>query len=162
MSKNFPPQRRLHLVDVENLVGTPRPAAIEVAACSWRYAELVNPAGMDLCVVACNRGAAVDVGYNWPGVRLLWRSEHNEGDLALHDVLLDENVADRFGWIVVASGDGLFADPVARLGSDGVHVTVVANRCSLSRRLKLAAAEIIFFDGPLPPATSAAIRPRAA
>lgn len=162
MTKKFPPPRRLHLVDVENLIGSRRPDAIEVAACSWRYAELVKPAGMDQCVVACNRGAVADVGYNWPGVRYLWRSERNGADLALREVLLEENVAGRFGRVVLGSGDALFAEHVSRLGHDGVHVTVVANRWSLSRRLELAAAAVVYFDGPLPPATPAALRPKAA
>lgn len=162
MSKNFPPRRRLHLVDAENLIGSRRPAAIEVAACSWRYAELVKPAGMDQCIVACNHGAAADVWYNWPDVRLLWRSGRNGADLALRDVLLEENVVGRFGHVVLGSGDGLFAEPVSRLGRDGVHVTVVANRWSLSRRLELAAAAVVYFDGPLPPVTPATLRPKAA
>jgi hypothetical protein len=117
---------------------------------------------MDQCVVACNHGVAADVGYGWPGVRLLWRSGRDGADLALLDVLLEESVAERFSHVVVASGDGIFTDPVSRLGRHGVHVTVVANRGQLSRRLELAAAAVVYFDGGLPPAGAAAILPRAA
>ena len=65
---------------------------------------------MDQCIVACNHGAAADVGYNWPGVRLLWRSGPDGADLALRDVLLEENVVDRFDRVILGSGDGLFAE----------------------------------------------------
>lgn len=161
MLREFPP-RRLHLVDVENLVGSPRPTAVEVAACRQRYANLVKPAGWDQCVVACNHGVAADVGYNWPGARLLWRSGPDGADLALRDVLLEENVVDRFDRVILASGDGLFAEPVADLGRDGAHVTVVANRWSLSRRLRMAAAAVVYFNPPLPPAAPSALPRRAA
>jgi hypothetical protein len=42
-----------------------------------------------------------------------------------------------------------------------VHVTVVANSWSLSRRLRMAAAEVIYFD-ELPPAVGAMLHPKAA
>jgi hypothetical protein len=155
------PSRRLHLVDVENLLGCPRPAAVEVLACRQRYADLAQPTGWDQCVVACNHGAGAEVGFSWPGVRLLWRSGPDGADLALRDVLTHENVADRFKDVILASGDGLFADPVSELARAGVHVTVVANRRSLARRLELAAAAVIYFDAELPPALSGACRLRA-
>lgn len=162
MRRAFPRGRRLHLIDVENLVTCPRPAASEVSACRRRYAELVKPACGDLCVVACNHGAGAEVGFSWPGARHLWRSGPDGADLALLEVLTGESVSDRFEAVVVASGDGRFADPVAWLARCGVRATVVANRGSLSRRLELAATAVVLFDVEPPPAMPAAVGVRGA
>lgn len=154
MKKNLRLGRRLHLVDVENLTGSARPTGAEVRACYRRYADLVKPGGMDMYVIACNHGAGAEVGFNWPDVRHLWRSGEDGADLALLDVLAHEAVSDRFEAVILASGDGIFAGPAAELALREVHVTVVANRRSLSRRLEMAAALVIWFDEmpPAPPA----------
>jgi hypothetical protein len=114
-------------------------------ACRHRYADLVRPEGGDLCVIACNHGAGVEVAFNWPGARYLWRSGRDGADLALLGVLEAESVPERFETVILASGDGLFAGRVAELARRGVHVTVVANETSLSRRLRLAAADVVLF-----------------
>jgi hypothetical protein len=102
------------------------------------------------------------VGFSWPGARYLWRSGPDGADLALLEVMTGESVSDRFESVVVASGDGRFADTVAWLARCGVHVTVVANQRALSRQLRLAATVVVLFDVELPPAISAAIGLRGA
>jgi hypothetical protein len=64
-----------------------------------------------------------------------------------------EQVADCDRWCA-----GAFADPATDLALNGARVTVVANRASLSRRLRLTASEILIFDNDLP-ATSSALSP---
>jgi hypothetical protein len=80
------------------------------------------------------------------------RSGPDGADLALLDVIVGESVEERFSGVVIASGDGRFADEAARLGSLGIVVTVVSTRRSLSRRLELAAGQLVIFDEMLPPA----------
>jgi uncharacterized LabA/DUF88 family protein len=64
----------------------------------------------------------------------------------LLDVIETEEPARRYDTIVVASGDGIFAEPVGRLCQEGCAITVVARRGSLSRRLRLAAPDVRFLD----------------
>lgn len=159
MKLNLPCGRRLHLIDIENLAGSGRPTGGQIVACYRRYADLVKPVRGDLCVVACNHGAGVEVAFNWPGARYLWRSGRDGADLALLDVLEAESVPDRFDAVVLASGDRLFAEAIAGLAQCGVHVTVVANETALSRRLRIAAAAVILFGmdrvgGTTPPAAA--------
>jgi NYN domain len=154
MSRGFPP-RRLHLIDAENLIGCPQPTDGEVLACRRRYAQLVGPAGLDQCIVACSHRAALAVGYGWPGARRLWRSGPDGADLALLDVFESESVCQRFDRLVLGSGDGIFAEAVSRVAARGVHVTVVATRRSLARRLLMASHAFIDFDPQLPPALPA-------
>jgi hypothetical protein len=156
--KSKPDSRRLHLVDVENLIGCPLPTLAEATRCHEDYAECAAVGPNDLVVVACNHGAAVPVGLGWRGARLLLRSGENGADLALIDVIANEDVADRFAGVVVASGDSRFADAVARLGVLGVEVTVVSGGRALSRRLQIAAKRVVIFDREPVPARPAAAR----
>jgi hypothetical protein len=151
----------LHLVDIENLVGCPRPTTAEATICRHAYNDRAAVQPNDLVVVACNHGAAIAVGLGWSGARLLLRSGPDGADLALLDVIAHESIEDRFAAIVVASGDGRFADEVARLGSVGLDVTVVSTGRALSRRLELAAKHVLLFDATPPPAVSSAL-PRVA
>lgn len=162
MTRTIDPKRRLHLVDIENLIGCARPTTAEAAACRGAYQDCAGVRPGDLVVVACNHGAAGTVGLSWRGARLLLRSGPDGADLALLDVITNEAIEERFEAIVVASGDGLFAEAVARLGGLGLDVTVVSNHRALSRQLRLAARQVVLFDAMLPPASSAAIALKAA
>jgi NYN domain len=162
MHRSLNPTRRLHLVDVENLLGRARPTAEEARVCRDEYAERVAVQPDDLLVVACNHGAAFAVGLGWSGARLLLRSGQDGADLALLGVIARESVEDRFAAVVVASGDGRFADAVALLGRRGLDVTVVSKTRGLSRRLELAAKHVVLWDVPPSPAYPAAVMREAA
>lgn len=151
------PTRKIHLIDIENLAGCPRPSLAAVRACAHRYRTLTNASARDHTVVACNHGAALEVAFGWP-TRLLQRSGPDGADQALLDVLTYEGVADRFTEVVIGSGDGIFADAAAQLGAAGVIVSVVSHRRSLSKRLALAARDVVYFDAKLPPAAAMRIR----
>jgi hypothetical protein len=135
--------RALHLIDIENLIGLARPMLTDVVACNEAYRPLIGD--RDLVVVACNHGAFLAVAWGWPHGRLLMQSGENGADHALLDVLMGERVEQRVTAVVVASGDGIFANSVARLGSLGVAVTVVSRPEALSRRLRLAARHVLEF-----------------
>jgi hypothetical protein len=155
-------QRRLHLVDIENLIGSARPTLRDAATCCERYAERAPLGPNDLVIVACNHGAATAVGYGWRGARVLLRSGRDGADMALLEVIAHENVTARFEAVVVASGDGCFAEAVAWLGSLGIEVTVVSNERALSRRLRLAAKHVVMLDADPVPAQPAAAARKAA
>ena len=132
--------RTLHLIDIENLVGSPDPSARQVREVRAHYEPMYVRSG-DLVVVACSHHAFGAVAWQWPRVRHVPRSGKDGADLALLGVITGELVAERFQHVVVASGDAIFADAVARLGMQGVSVTVVARHESLSRTLRLASRQ---------------------
>lgn len=145
------PSRAIHLIDIENLAGQPRPSAEQVERVREMYETVVHVDCHDHVVVAANHGAAPEVGLTWPG-RLVIRSGHNGADLALLDVANHESIAERFDEVVIASGDGIFADLAAWLTASGVPVRVVSRPESLSRRLQLAAGEglVVLTFNPAP------------
>lgn len=141
-------ERSLHLIDIENLTGSPNPSREDVRWYQLAY-EALHVGPVDHVVVACSHRAAPNVRFGWQQGRHLWRSGNNGADLALLDVIAQERVEECFNFVVLASGDGIFADAVARLGAQGVDVTVVSRPESLSLSLMLAASRHILF--PYPP-----------
>lgn len=142
----FAPSRTFHAIDIENLVGSGRPAEATVAALRTAYLAVVKVRPLDQMVVACNRASLVDVGFGWGPRHAHYRVGvgHNGADWELLGVLECEGVADRFRQVVIASGDGIFAPMAARLAAAGCDVTVVSRRASLSARLELAAQRVVF------------------
>ena len=137
--------RRIVLVDIENAA---RGAVTSEETVRWvqrAVGEAVGVTAKDPVVIGVSHIGLLAVGCGWPGQRYVVQSGVNGADLALLDVLA-ENMAERFDSVVLVSGDGIFADAVAALGAEGVSVTVVADRDSLSRRLQMAAADVLFLD----------------
>jgi hypothetical protein len=140
------PARRLHLVDIENLAGDPRPSLRQVRQAKRRYANCLAFGAMDQVEVASSHLTLLNAALGWPHAHYRVRSGPDGADLALLDVLWHENVAQRFTHIAIGSGDHLFAEQAAKLAAQGVWVTVVSRQRSLSPRLALAAREVIFLD----------------
>lgn len=136
--------RRIHLVDVENLVGHARLSRAEVAACSAAYQDLGVVGPSDLVIVGCHPGERLAVGLGWDGPhRIVVRPGTDGADRALLEVLVNEQVDRRFSDLVIASGDGAFAEPVRRLRGRGLRVTVVAPIRSAARVLRSVAGRAL-------------------
>jgi hypothetical protein len=138
------PARRLHLVDVENLAGDSLPSLRQVREAQGLYADCLAFGAMDQVEVASSHLTLLNAALGWPHAHYRIRSGPDGADLALLDVLRHENVAKRFTHVAIGSGDHLFAEEAAQLAAQGVWVTVVSRRRSLSSRLALAAREVIF------------------
>lgn len=149
------PERRLHLIDIENLAGASAPSLCQVREVHGLYTKRLPLRAMDQVVIASSHLTLLNAALGWPHARYRVRSGPDGADLELLDVLLHENVAARFTQVVIGSGDGLFATAAAILAGAGVRVTVVSRRDHLSRRLELAAREV-FLIGGLEPAAGGA------
>jgi hypothetical protein len=140
------PARRLHLVDIENLAGDPRPSLRQVRQAFGLYTDCLAFGAMDQVEVASSHLTLLNAALGWPHAHYRVRSGPDGADLALLDVLRHENVAGRFTQVAIGSGDHLFAEAAAHLAAQGLWVTVVSRRRSLSPRLALAAREVIYLD----------------
>jgi hypothetical protein len=149
------PERALHLIDIENLAGAARPTFEQIRDVQGLYAGGVAFGVLDQVVVASSHLTLLNAALGWPHARYRVRSGHDGADLELLSVLWHERVAARFGRVIIGSGDGVFARAAVNLAEDGVRVTVVSRRDSLSSRLTFAAGEVICLD-TLGAATAAA------
>lgn len=143
-------QRRIVLVDIENVVGGSAAVHDNAAWARAAVERIVSVRADDHVVVGGGASGLLDVGCAWTHVRYVIGSGLDGADLALLEVL-GENIAARFTEVVLVSGDGIFTDAVAVFAGLGVHTTVIAHREGLSRRLELAANTVEFLpDCPAP------------
>ena len=139
--------RELHLIDIENETGKPNPTAAEIAKFRVFYCER-NSVPRDAHVVIATSSSAtlLEAAFGWPGARTTFLPGRDGADLALISVALDENVDKRYGKVVIASGDHIFAEAASTLIRLGVQVTVFARAVVLSRFLRETAATIRVFS----------------
>jgi hypothetical protein len=130
--------RRLVLVDIENMIGGAVRDSESVVWAKRQLDSLVDLRPGDHVVVGTSHIGLLETGCNWPHARYVIRSGPDGADLALLEVL-EENVAARYGEVVIVSGDGIFTQKVADLASRGLRVTVIAHPDGLAARLRLAA-----------------------
>jgi hypothetical protein len=147
--RRFPPDRTLHVVDIENLAGMAVPTLIQVSEVQVQYLACLRFGAGDQVVLAANHLALLNAGLGWPHARYRVRSGKDGADLELLDVLEHENVAARFSHVVIGSGDGGFTRVAASLATRGIHVTVVSRWGSLSYELGKVAGDVVYLDGPL-------------
>lgn len=136
--------RTVYVIDIENLVGTGRPAASDVRNAAAFIRQALPSEASDLVIVGSGPGALWESYCGWHDARYLIQSGPDGADLALLRVLEEENIAGRFTSVVIASGDGIFAAAASNLASSGLAVTVVSRRKSLSRRLRMAANDVVY------------------
>jgi uncharacterized LabA/DUF88 family protein len=136
-------KRHLVLIDVENLARTPCPTALDLDFVEAILQEHVPGLNQAQRVVACSHHAAKTVAFAFPGALRRWKSGTDGADLALLAEMSDLRVMKRFEHVTLVSGDKIFAESVAALGSAGIETTVVSWECGLSRRLRMAAHHVV-------------------
>jgi hypothetical protein len=136
-------RREIHLVDIENLLGSPQFSEADVRHLHSLYAQVSQAAGNAQVVVGSSSAQALIVaGFGWPAARQIWLPGTDGADRALLEVAATEHLASRFERVVIGSGDGIFAAAAASLQVAGCAVTVVSRAESLSSRLRLAVSDI--------------------
>lgn len=135
-------KRRLHAIDIENLIGSSNPTEQQVIECRHAYKGWLVDG--DLVFLACSHRASVAVTFGWPNAKHCRRSGADGADLALINTLRNDPAVRRCGGVVIASGDGIFTNAVEWLKGQGLFVTVVSRRESLSRQLSCAANDVAY------------------
>jgi hypothetical protein len=138
------PERALHLVDIENLAGAAVPSFSLVSQVQGRYMARLSFGDDDQVVMAASHLGLLDAARGWPHARYRVRSGRDGADLELLDVLEHENIAARFGHVVIGSGDGIFGRSAGTLAALGVRITVVSRRGSLADGLARVARDVIY------------------
>jgi hypothetical protein len=139
--------RELHLIDIENELGTARPQRADIARFREFYIKRNNvPKDAHIVIGASSGATMLEAAVGWLNARTEWTAGPDGADRALISVALDENVDKRFGRVVIASGDHIFADAASRLIALGVHVTVFSRATSLSNKLRDVCRDIRVFS----------------
>lgn len=151
--------RRFYLTDIENIVGGVPKLREQVTWAEKALTQAIAPRPGDHLVIGVSHASLLMTGTGWMGPRRVLepRSGPDGADHALLDVLHNENIVNRFPHVVLVSGDGIFSESIAQVARAGVRTTIVARHGSVSRRLRMAAHEVLYlpelpsFPGDFPP-----------
>jgi hypothetical protein len=125
--------RELHLIDIENELGTGAIRAGDIARFRTFYIEANNvPAHAHIVVATSSSQSLLEAAMGWPGARTVWLPGQDGADRALLEVAYEENVEKRYDKIVFASGDHIFAEAAQTLQILGVKVKVFARAVFIS------------------------------
>jgi hypothetical protein len=144
-------RRSLYLIDIENLCATSSPSVAEVRSAWITLGRLVPAQPDDLVVVGVSSGStALRVGEAFATTSVRYERGAHGADRALLGWGCPEFVSRRCDRVVLASGDGIFSDFIARVAGHGTLTLVVARPRCLARRLQLAANDVVYFRGTDP------------
>lgn len=147
--RHVPAGRRLHQIDIENLLGKAPNTATrdEVHQALERYRAAARPAPGDHVVIASNPAWSCTLAELWPGAAIRCRCGQDGAEKELLDVIDVRTAAERYDAVWVASGDGRFTEFVADVRARGQEVVVVGRKGSIAATLRRAASATVAF-GP--------------
>jgi hypothetical protein len=144
--------RSMHLIDIENQLGTGRITSVAASAFFENYKATVGLGEADQVVVAVS---SIEALMELPlssmrHCRLLCTLGHDGADKALQDVMWNEALPERFPTVICATGDGGFVKAVAHLTSQGTCVIAVAPSRSIAKTMRMATHETIELSSDYP------------
>lgn len=142
--------RTLHLIDVENLCGTPAFTEDDLIEIQRRYADLVPIGPSDLVVLAASHLRSRELLFGWTAARHLLRSGPDGADRCLLDVIYNEGIETRFTRVVIGSGDGIFRSACDFLQRRHLTVAIVSrNLRSMALSLQSGVSDIRSLGRPV-------------
>lgn len=132
------PNRALHLIDLENIVGGSVCDAQSAARVYRTYTSSVPQTPYDHYVLATSHHNLLATS-SWPGAQRLCKSGPNGAEIALCEYADELDLPTLYSNIVVASGDHYFATSVKTWKESGLYVTVVGVQQQVSHELYRAA-----------------------
>lgn len=140
--------RRMFVIDIENVVGGARNVTFEGAMWARRIleAEMGMMAEEHAVVAVSASQALIPAAAAFRGKSLRVRFGESGADHALIDAIDVRHTATRYADVVIASGDGIFADLAARLAGAGVRVTAVGHEHGVSAALRLATHHVHYLS----------------
>ena len=140
--------RAFAVVDLENQCGGSDLVPLHAAAVRGRFEDLGLEVPCQTVVAVGARAMTLcpDLPFLFPSARLLCRGGLDGADKCLCEVLSTESTAARSRYVVIGSGDRLFAEPARKLREQGCTIIVVAPRGSIHHELYGVAHDVIHLD----------------
>lgn len=143
MKPNRAPRRTLHIIDIENLCGTPQCTSDACRQMHHAYRSAVSLGEHDLFLLGADQGNSAAV-FGWPtGSQKVFGTGKDGADKALLEAALRYNLPRQVDHVVIGSGDHYFADAVRMWRSEGLAVTVVGLSGHISHTLYSATPRVI-------------------
>jgi hypothetical protein len=144
--KGIKSKRSIHLIDIENLCVTGDLTVEKVAEVREAYLAQVEPSADDLFVIAASHHNMEAAAFGWPGGFHGFRSGRDGADIVLAQMMLEDDLADRFETVFLASGDGGLAPFASALRAKGCHIQVVSRIESVSWAMRYAGDSVQYLQ----------------
>lgn len=133
--------RTFYFIDIENMIGSSMFTHEDVLQFRSDFEKKFHVNECDLVILGTSgKNNYLNAAMGWRGARQVFKHGHNGADEALI-AAMEEQPLDNVHKVILASGDGIFADTVKAV-SQSVPVEVVYRRGSLSKRLSQAVARM--------------------
>ena len=149
--------RTAFIVDIDNLCGSGLAPKHMVEGAVGAIHNRYHPSGNDLVYCAATALAAYHCKAVWPSCTVRVGRGQDGSDLQLLKDADPKWLAERFSRVVIASGDGIFAELATDLVGMGVRVEVAVGNGGVSSKLK-SLAPIIRLGVTSPTASSAPMK----
>jgi uncharacterized LabA/DUF88 family protein len=139
-------RRSIHLIDIENLCISGDLTVDRVAGVREAYFAQVNPSSDDLFVIAASHHNMEAAAFGWPGGFHGFRSGKDGADIVLAQLMVEDDLSERFETVFLASGDGGLAPFAAALMAKGCQVQAVSRVESASWAMRLASDSMYYLQ----------------
>ena len=86
------------------------------------------------------------LAFDFEGARVMSRGGINGADICLCEVLANDANAKRSRYVVIGSGDRMFAEPASKLKQNGSEILVIGRRGTISHELLAVANQVIYLN----------------
>ena len=157
LAAHISPDRAFHLIDIENLTGSPRSNDQFMDHIIHKYQQKIPSTGLDTIVLAVNPKITDRVSKawdqtaapnsKWPKAKVISGHGPDGADKQLIRAASNhKKIIQNYGKLIIGSGDGIFTDLTKQYTSYGMEVIVIARKGSFSGRLRSAASDFLFID----------------
>lgn len=140
--------RTFTVLDLENECGGADLVPVYAKIVRRQFETLALPFPCQTVIAVGSRALSLypQLPFDWPKARILCRPGINGADKCLCEVLIAESTASRSAYVVIGSGDGIFAEPAQILKDQGTKIIVIGRRGGVSNKLLRVADRVSYLD----------------
>jgi hypothetical protein len=140
--------RAFTVLDLENECGGAHLVPIYAREVVRQFKSIALPVPSQTVVAVGTLALSLypQLAFDFQGARVLTRGGIDGADKCLCEVLQEEAVVTRSKYVVIGSGDKMFAEPARYLKAQGSNIIVVGRRGSISSTLLAVAHKVIYLN----------------
>ena len=140
--------RAFTVLDLENQCGGAELVATFAQEVKRQFKSFALPVPGQTVVAVGNLAMAMypQLAFDFAGARVMSRGGINGADICLCEILAEDANAKRSRYVVIGSGDRMFAEPASKLKQNGSEILVIGRRGTIAHELLVVANQVIYLN----------------
>lgn len=140
--------RAFTVLDLENQCGGAELVPTFSQEVKRQFKSFALPVPGQTVVAVGNLAMAMypQLAFDFAGARVMSRGGINGADICLCEILAEDANAKRSRYVVIGSGDRMFAEPASKLKQDGSEILVIGRRGTIAHELLVVANQVIYLN----------------